>query len=99
MSIATILRQTAEAEGFRHIVERHHLTQAADEIERLTESIDRLQRAIDKSPFHRDVPTCPECDQPYEANYAVESVKINCDCGWKFEARRHIISLPLEMRD
>lgn len=34
-TIARILRQTAEAESFRYIVERRHLVMAADEISRL----------------------------------------------------------------
>lgn len=45
-TIARILRQTAEAESFRYIVERRHLTMAADEIDKAVNEIERLERTI-----------------------------------------------------
>lgn len=53
-TIARILRQTAEAESFRYIVERRHLEMAADEIDCLRtqknaaeDRIESMQRELD----------------------------------------------------
>lgn len=42
-NIVRILRQTVESDSFRYIVERRHLRDAADEIERLEKEVHRLQ--------------------------------------------------------
>lgn len=51
-TIVTILRQTAESESFRWIVERRHLVEAADTIEQLT---DLLRRLTDPEPCCYDL--------------------------------------------
>lgn len=43
----TILRQTAESESFRWIVEHRHLTEAAELIDTLTADIARLRAALE----------------------------------------------------
>lgn len=47
-------------------------------------------------PFHKDVPTCPECDQEFEPDWNRGYARINCVCGITFEAKRHVVSLQLE---
>lgn len=58
--LATILRQTAESESFRYIVESRHLLQAADEIDRLNKVIE----VMDKKQRHGCYDAnCKECDE------------------------------------
>jgi len=46
--IKTILRQTAEADGFRYVVERRHLNEAADYIELLETRIHAIRTALEE---------------------------------------------------
>ena len=44
-----ILRQTAESESFRFLVERRHLVMAADEIDKAGAEIDRLENLLSRA--------------------------------------------------
>jgi len=47
-------------------------------------------------------PTCPHCRVVHEMpNWIAEYHRFNCECGWRFEAKRskQIVSSPMEHRE
>lgn len=58
-----------------------------------------LNAIHEQVPFFETVPTCPECCQEHPAYWTMESYKIDCECGCRFEVHRHMTSIPCEVME